>query len=31
MAIAGTFMVLTIVGVVLTLSGLRRPALAQAS
>jgi hypothetical protein len=31
MAVAGTFMVLTIVGVVLTLAGLRRPVAAIAS
>jgi hypothetical protein len=30
MAVAGTFIILTVVGVVLTLAGLRRPALASA-
>jgi hypothetical protein len=30
MAVAGSFIVLTIVGIVLTLSGLRRPALVEA-
>ena len=31
MAVAGTFIILTVVGVVLTLAGMRRPALVSAS
>jgi hypothetical protein len=31
MAVAGTFIILTVVGVVLTLAGMRRPALLSAS